>query len=356
MKKILLLFLCSQFFCLYSKDLYRIRYNNKFGYIDKNLTIVINPQYDYAENFIENYAIIANTKENNTFYSVINKNNKLPDEKLSNCARLFRVSKSIFYNSFDGYFYDITQHKNISLSKNSLPYFNNFSQDFLYPRNNFDSDSIEYIDINQNIKLSSNEWRKAFPMTDNIAFVIKKDWSQVIINNNGEEIIKNIYDCGINPSEGLLPVQTNAESGYINNKGDFIILCSFEPNLHVFSPPGLNYPFSEGVAAVQTRKGIFKIFDLQGNTIMDEKSLLDMKPCSNGLILYQTLDNKFGYFNKEGKSVFNTEFEYAESFNKEFALVNYKGKDAILDKKGNIFLSEDLVLGKKKSIINVLNH
>lgn len=348
MKKLLLIILFIHFFTLYAKNLYKFKYNNKYGYIDNNLKIVINPQYDYAENFIEEYAIIVYTKTDKSIYSVIDKNNNFSDESLINCAHLSRIAENLFYNSFDGYYYDIRQHKTISLSKTSQPYFNNFNQEFFYSRNNYDSDSIEYIDINLNIKLSSNDWRKAFPMTDNMALVIKKDWSQVIINNKGEEIIKNVYDCGINSSEGLLAVETKNESGYINNKGDFVIHCTFEPNLHEFSPPGLNYPFSEGVVVVQIRKGVFKIFDLRGNTLMDEKTFLDMKPCSNDLILYQTYDNKYGYVDKRGKPVFNTEFEYAESFYNDFALINYKGKDAVLDKKGNIYFSEDIVQRKKK--------
>ena len=354
-KKIFFFLIAVQVFFVYSEDLYKVKYNNKYGFINTQKDIVIEPQYDYAENFFSGNAIVVTEKSNQKFYNIINVNNKIVDENLKDCSRLCRALGNIFYNSFEGYFYDIDKRKRIELDKYAVPFFYNNNQKYYSPCINYDLNRIEYVDGNFKTIFSCYNVLKAFAMTDNMAFVIKKDWSQAIINNKGEEIIADVFDSGMNSSEGLLAVETDKESGYINNKGKFVFHCCFEPNNHDFSPPGLNYPFSEGVAAVQVRRGIFRIYDKKGNIILNEKAVLDMKPCSDGFILYQTFDNKYGFLKKDGRNAFYTEFDYAEPFYNGFTIIGYEGNDAILDKLGNIFLSKDLIEEKKKVFINVSN-
>ena len=351
MRKIIFLLLLSELFCLYSADLYRIKYNDKYGYIDKKKNIVIEPQYDYAEDFLGEFTIVGQISNKSDVYSVINKINIVFDSILKDCDRLSRVSETIFYNGFRGFFYDVSLKKMIELDKTAAPYFN-LTQKCYYPSS---KKEVEYIDSNFQTILTGNNWHIAYAMIDGMAFVIKRDWSQVVINIKGEEILDNVYDCGMSASEGLLAVETNKESGYINNKGEFVFHCSFEPNNHTFYPPGINYPFSEGVAAVQVRDGVFTIFAKKGKIILKEKSVLDMQPCKDGFILYQTFDNKYGFVRKNGQNAFTTEFDYAESFYNGFAIISYNGNDAILDKAGNVFLAKDLVKGKKDIFINLAN-
>ncbi|MCR4736294.1 MAG: WG repeat-containing protein [Treponema sp.] len=350
MKKIMILFIYLQLSFLYSMDLYRIKNDGKYGFIDDKKNIVIEMQYDYAENFWNGYSIVRIEKNNQTLYSVINENNKTVAEELKDCSCLSRVSDTVFFNSFEGFFYDLSKKKIIELDKTANPFFYNNRQKYYYPRTNYDSDKIEYVDKDSKIVFTFDNAIKAFAMTDDMAFVIKKDWTQIIINKKGEVILSDIYDCGMNSSEGLLAVETKDNSGYINNKGKFLINCSFEPNNHNFLPPGINYPFSEGIAVVQVKRGIFKIFDSNGNVLMNEMSALDMKPSSNGFILYQSTDKKYGFLKKNGTQAFKTEFDYAEPFFNGMALVVFKGKDAVLDSSGNLYLAKDLASGNKKQI------
>lgn len=50
----------------------------------------------------------------------------------------------------------------------------------------------------------------------------------------------------------------------------------------------------------------------------------------------------YGYMNPKLKIIIPCEFSYAKSFVGKYAVVKYNGKDAGIDKKGNIFYSEDL--------------
>ena len=76
--------------------------------------------------------------------------------------------------------------------------------------------------------------------------------------------------------------------------------------------------------------------------------------CSDGLILCQKEENgKFGYLNIKGKQEINFIFDSASDFYNGYAQVVYQGKDAVIDKKGNLYYSEDIINSNKKSSLNV---
>ena len=345
---------------VYANDLHSFKYNEKFGYIDQNLTVVIPAIYDDVEEFQGKYAIVINKSSTNSeikLYSVIDKKNNYVDANLRNKRRLTRYSQNIFIENLKAKYYDINKRKYVKdLSKYSQPYQKIPKTSFYFARTIYDSDNFitEYIDEQMNVITSSNEWLKSYAMIDGMAFVIKTNWEQVVINQEGKELISNVYDSGTNASEGLLAVISDKESGYINNKGAFVFHCEFEPNLHDFSPPGIDYPFSEGVVAVQTKNGYYTVYDKNGNILMAESRYKEIQPCSEGVLLYIRADNdKFGFMNKQGKNIFTEEFDYAESFHNNFATIVYKNNDAIIDKKGNIYLTKDLITGNKDAFVNV---
>ena len=46
-------------------------------------------------------------------------------------------------------------------------------------------------------------------------------------------------------------------------------------------------------------------------------------------------------------------FDDANKFDNEYAIVIYNGEDAIIDKKGNVYLAKDLITGNKDAFVNV---
>lgn len=360
MKKLCYFLLFIQSF-VFANDLHSFKINGKYGYINQNLNVVIAPQYDGAEEFQGDYAIVINKSKIDPdlkYYSVIDKNNNYVDVNLTQQSKLVRYSQNIFFDNFNSKYYDISKRIEVKdLSKYSQPYKKNPKNSFYFARIIYDSDNFttEYIDEKMNVITFSKDWLKSYAMVDDMAFVIKKDWKQVVINQKGEEIISYVFDSGTNASEGLLAVITNKESGYINNKGEFVFHCKFEPNSHEFFPPGIDYPFSEGVAAVQTKNGYYTIYDNKGNILMPESSYTEVQPSSEGVLLYKKADNnKYGFINKQGKNIFTEEFDYAESFYNHFATIVYKNEDAIIDKEGNVYLVKDLINGNKNVYKNVL--
>lgn len=57
--------------------------------------------------------------------------------------------------------------------------------------------------------------------------------------------------------------------------------------------------------------------------------------------------------NKKGKQEINFIFDSASDFYNGYAQVVYQGKDAVIDKKGNLYYSEDIINSNKKSSLNV---
>ena len=66
MKKKILVFMCLVlcYISIFAENLHLFRYNNKYGYINDKKEVVIKPQYDSAEVFYDDYAIVGLINEN----------------------------------------------------------------------------------------------------------------------------------------------------------------------------------------------------------------------------------------------------------------------------------------------------
>lgn len=354
MKKKILVFTCLVlcYISIFAENLYLFKYNNKYGYINDKKEVVIKPQYDFANDFYSDYAIVGFINEKGKhFYSLINKKNEHIKTDLIKNDRVFLVSDNLFYISSERvlYFadlekcvkvYDFESERIYSGKPYNIGVFYEKGAGFLSTKNIF-----------YKIK---GDWNYIYPMHNDLAFAKGTDASQVLIDIEGNVVIKDVFDCASEFSEGFMSISTKNDSGYINNKGEYIIHCSFEPNFHEFYPPGINYPFREGIAIPQVNYKIYKMYDNKGKEIMSETRLNYCSYCSNGLILCQKEENgKFGYLNKKGKQEINFIFDSASDFYNGYAQVVYQGKDGVIDKKGNLYFSEDIINRNKKSSLNV---
>lgn len=350
-KKILVLFYMFVFcICVFAENLHIFKYNNKYGYINDNRDIVIKPQYDSAEIFYDGYAIVGLINENEKcLYSLINTKNEIVDENFKNTSMFFYYGNGWFYSNFERLLYNVEYKNKADIGYSKVNGISNPTEKYLI------SLGSKYMCLNgEIIPIKFNNYIKTFPMVNGVAFAVDKDWNQVLIDIEGNVVVKDVFDCASEFSEGLISISTKEDSGYMNSNGDFVIHCSFEPNFHEFWPPGINYPFREGVAVPQVDYKIYKMYDSKGKELMSETNYNYCSYCSNGLILCQKEENgKFGYLNKKGKQEINFIFDSASDFHNGYAQVVYKGKDAIIDKKGKLYYSEDIINGNKKSSLSV---
>ena len=92
--------------------------------------------------------------------------------------------------------------------------------------------------------------------------------------------------------------------------------------------------------------------DKKGNEITKVNYPSSSSIFSEGLLnVFQ--DGKCGYINTKGELVIPLIFDDANKFDNGYAIVIYNGEDAIIDKKGNVYLAKDLITGNKDAFVNV---
>lgn len=162
----------------------------------------------------------------------------------------------------------------------------------------------------------------------------------------------------------LIPVKSGEKWGYINNKGEYKINPQFKDAqffrdglARVLSVDGkVGYitedgkykipskfkdgtPFQEGLAFVVSDGGYPTCIDKSGETQFQLKQAKYAFWFSEGLAMFQTLDNKFGFVDKTGKVVVNPQFEYARPFNEGYAAVCQNKKWGFIDQSGKIVIN-----------------
>ncbi|MEB1807351.1 MAG: WG repeat-containing protein [Bacillaceae bacterium] len=150
------------------------------------------------------------------------------------------------------------------------------------------------------------------------------------INSNGNLKIPARYDRADDFQEnGLAVVMVGDRAGVIDCSGQFVIDPIYESIL----------PFSEGRAIVVDSAG-FKVVDEKGTVLTskpynfiasyEEERAVFSDRSANGQYLY-------GYLDRSGQEIIPLQFEYANDFKDEKALVRLTNRNyALIDKKGTI--------------------
>ena len=187
---------------------------------------------------------------------------------------------------------------------------------------------------------------------DNVGLVYQyiedKPFTYSLVDTNGNVLLTDIEDAHSVYTNGMIAViMKDGRSGFVNKKGQLVIETSFYIDPDDIGPrkePIIRYAFSEDYALVKTKDQIWIQFNLKGNMKVLPDNVEPIEPYyKNGLVLIR--DNKtkkLGYMNPKFKIIIPCKFDEACSFVGKYAVVKFENKDAIIDKKGNIYFSEDL--------------
>ncbi|NOQ72822.1 MAG: hypothetical protein GQ574_12500 [Crocinitomix sp.] len=171
-------------------------------------------------------------------------------------------------------------------------------------------------------------------------------------------------------SEGLGAVSIGRKRGYVNLKGEMIIVPQFldaEPFSNGYAVVSVPYvkeekrskhfglidrngqfviapvhfklgKASEGkIAFIEQKKGkrLFGFLNLKGEVVI-KPQYQAVKPFKNGLAMIE-INNKYGFINADGKMVISAKYSYASSFKHGLALVGLgEMKSAYINTKGEI--------------------
>ncbi|HQU86611.1 MAG TPA: WG repeat-containing protein [Pyrinomonadaceae bacterium] len=307
--------------------MFKIKVNNKYGFIDKFGNIVIEPQFQGVYDFSDGLAKIYTNGEFDTAY--IDETGKIAIEPKFDIGSNF--SEGFAWVGFD------PEKKPYKLGSLTL-YSSQGTHSFNY--------NIGFIDKTGKF-ITEPIFTFAGNFSEGLAFVRTKDNKFGFIDKSGEFAIQPKFDWADSFSEGLALVFVKGKYGFIDKTGKIVIKPQFtkaesfseglavvkiggqvrEPNLGsqiiTTTTADTNYAYID-----KTGKIIFKIKAGSANSF------------SEGLARFEPFgDYKHGFVDKTGKVVIRPTFMGSSDFSEDFASIILEAKDksfGFIDKTGKI--------------------
>ena len=308
-------------------NLVKIKVDNKYGFIDKDGNIVIQPQFQGVSDFSENLAEIYVGGKFSTAY--IDRSGKIVIQPQFDVGSKF--SEGFAWVGFNK---DKTEYK----IGNRTYYNSGGSHSFNY--------DIGFVDKTGKY-ITEPIFTFAGDFAEGLAFVKTKDAKFGFIDKTGKFAIQPKFDWADDFSEGLALVFVNGKYGFIDKTGKLVIKPAFTKA----------ESFSEGLACVKIggavrnplmRDGIittkstdvnFAYIDKTGKIVFKLKAG-EAHSFSEGLARFEPFgDYRHGFIDKAGKVVIQPQFSSSSDFSDGLAnVIIEKGGFAWIDKKGSVVL------------------
>jgi len=295
-------------------ELYVVMKNRKFGYIDSEGHVVVEPQYDLAGPFSEGLAsVMIRGDGDKTSTAYIDKTGRVVIKPMEGSGANFSsgVARVLVGAS---YLYIDTKGSWASLA---------FYQDA--------EDCTEGLCAVRMDPLGPKRWG--------------------YINTSGAVIVKGQYDWAMPFKEGIGRVGLmigepylkdgapahDGKEGYIDKTGKPLTELKFEKA----------WDFSDGMAQVRLN-GKWGYIDKTGSLVISPQ-YDETSPFREGLAGVK-INGLWGFINKAGKLVIATQFDYVSGFSEGLTVVGRDGKKYYVDQNGNAALSPPFkFLGEFKS-------
>lgn len=298
-----------------TEELYVIRDNGRYGYINKSGLVVIKPQFEDAYNFSEGLARVGVQHK----YGFIDMNGKVVIEPVFDdvgdfAEGLARVASDNKYGFID---------KN---GKIAIPMEYELVSEF--------SEGLAGVYVQGKWGYINNKGEVIIQPKYNNAGLFKNSLAPVsetelygYINKKGNYVIKPRFDYANNFSENLAEIGIDNKYGFIDNKGNLVIKPTFKSA----------FDFSEGFAAVM-HNGKWGYINKKGSFAI-KPSYEAADSFSEGRAA--VYDGKYwGYIDNQGNMVIKPRFNYVEKFNKGLAAVRIDDVYSYIDFQGNLVWHE----------------
>lgn len=266
---------------------------NKWGYINKNMRVVISPKYDYVTSFSEGYALVRKGNKwafiDNTGTEVI----KHFNPGLGNTKYGFQHRNGNCYFS-DGIAW-IYDEDDIGINKNGERHIR---------ANVWDNGSFRGLFI---VREELFYWPHfASGLCPVGCYDTKSKVDKCLfgyMNKMGEVVVPQIYDKTYGFHEDRALVVKGSKYGYIDSTGKEIIPIQFP-----FESYNYTYNFSEGIVKIKNDDNLYGYMDNNGIMVIPFTFLEASSFCS-GLAKVRSADivtkGQYGYVDKFGNSTFD---------------------------------------------------
>jgi hypothetical protein len=254
----------------------------KHGYIDKKGNIVIQPEFEFANEFKEG---LANVYINGKGWGFINKEGKVV---IDPAEHEYNMRKSFFS---EGLARVTISSRWAKKPKNGCLYYRYY---------------YGYIDKSGKVVIRG-DFSGAGDFSEGLAVIEQGGGALSVLSGGPDRYI-------------------DGRKGYINKKGKIVI----KPKYASVSS------FSEGLVAVRKKKGKWGYINQKGKTVIKFK--FDMaKPFYCGLASIK-MGNKYGFIDKNGNYVVEPKFEDSLHFSQGYAAVKLNGKWGYINEKGEYLI------------------
>jgi len=266
----------------FSEGMARIELKNRWGFIDRNGEIVIQPQFVDAGDFKNGVAPVRTDNG----WGYIDKSGNYFIEPQFKDAKDFENSVAKIKND-DGWVFINSDKKIFPQNKNQYDIKNNFS--------------------------------------DGMAFVVK-DRKFGFINTTGELVIPARFDDVGSFNNGFAPVEIDRQWGYINKSGDFLVNPKYK----------VAQEFKDDMAMVRDSDGYLYI-TTSGEEI-GKTDVYEVKYAFSDGYARVIQDGRWGFIDKTGKLVIPAQFDKAEDFSNGLAPVLKDGSWGYINKNGDLVI------------------
>lgn len=323
-------------------SLFPVIMNGKWGYMNGKKQVVIEPQFDGAENFYEGLAVVwkdTSTGESvERLYGYIDINGSFVTQ--CNFTRALNFSEGLAAVERGGKFGFVDKH-----GREVIPFQFEEASKFSQGRACVKiAGKNGFIDRLGNIVIQPQFARACWvsDFSEGLAAVYTSEQGGGgYIDTSGRMVIEPKFSYVGSFSEGLAQVKPDGSNlhGYLNKKGEMVIQPQYE----------LGLPFSGGVAAVKLQMSdgqtAFRIINTKGEVIADRLNYAFVGIFRDGRAGVETFDQRWGFIDTKGKVIIKPKFSSVKLYENGLSRVEtgsfFKGlRVQYIDKTGNVFWKE----------------
>ncbi|MBS1683936.1 MAG: WG repeat-containing protein [Bacteroidetes bacterium] len=297
---------------------------DKWGYIDKDGKIVINPQFEFAGLFYDGLALVKSADDK---YGYIDEDGKYKINPTYKYATPFSegLASVVVEN---GQPQIINNNGDVKATIATAEYCGVFQQGLAPVKI---GEKWGFINKNGDVKINP-QFDQVSAFSENMAQVAsynaeKKEVTWGYINKDGEIKVNYQFKSCSQFKDGLALVSNGTKYGYIDESGKFVINPQFDAATD----------FKNGYARI-VQGSQFGFIDKKGSIVINPQfSYAD--EFSNDLAAVKSSDGKVGFINSDGKYVINPQFDRATAFLGDIAVVSSGNKWGIINKEGKYLVN-----------------